>query len=67
MNRYRIIVKQLVPDEKLAAEDQFNQPAGRYLYAAGDPAQAMAQFRQEVPIGTADDFDVSIEPFKETV
>jgi hypothetical protein len=66
MNRYRIIVEQLVPDEKLVREeDRRLKPAGRYLYAAGDPEQALHRFRREIPIANVADFKVEIEEFKE--
>jgi hypothetical protein len=65
MNRYRIIVEQLVPDEKLLGKDRRENPAGRYLYAAGDPEQALHRFRREIPIANVADFKVEIEEFKE--
>lgn len=65
MNRYRIIVEQRVADEELREEDRRSKPAGRYLYAAGDPEQALHRFRAEIPIVDREHFAVSIEPFTE--
>ena len=67
MNRYRIIVGQKVPDDKLVREDRQDNPTGRYLYAAGDPQQALYRFHGEIPIACLEDFDVTIEPFEEDV
>lgn len=64
--RFRVIVEQLVADEKLLrAEDRQTKPAGRYLYAAGDPQQALDRFHQEIPIACLDDFKIEVEPYRE--
>jgi hypothetical protein len=62
--RFRIIVEQLVPDADLAREDdRRSNPAGRYLYAAGDAKQALYRFHREIPIACVDDFAVRVEEF----
>jgi len=65
MNRYRIIVEQITPDDKLVEEDRRSKPAGRYLYAAGDPKQALFRFHQEIPIVRGDDFTVEVEEYRD--
>jgi hypothetical protein len=65
MIRYRIIVEQLVADEKLTETDRRSKPAGRYLYAAKSEAKALANFRREFTFCAPEDFNVRIEVFEE--
>lgn len=63
MTRYRIIVEQRVPDERLTITDRRSKPAGRYLYAATSEADALADFRREIRLCAPEDFTVGIEVF----
>ena len=66
MTRFRIVVEQLVSDDKLLREDdRRTNPTGRYLYAAGDARQALDRFHHEIPIACIDDFSITVEPFFE--
>jgi hypothetical protein len=67
MTRFRIIVEQRVPDEQLTATDRRSNPAGRYLYAARSPEQALANFRREFTFCAPEDFTVRIEVFEEAM
>lgn len=65
MIRFRIIVEQIVGDDRLTETDRRSKPAGRYLYAAKDEAKALAQFRREFTFARPEHFNVTIEVYEE--
>jgi hypothetical protein len=65
MTRFRVIVRQIVPDDKLTPADRRANLAGRYLYAAKDKAIALAQFRREFMFARPDDYRVEVEVYEE--
>ena len=64
LERWRIVVDQLVADELLAhEEDRQRKPAGKYLIAAPDEAAALEEFFRTIGIAGISDFSVRVEPF----
>lgn len=58
---YKIMVRQLVPDEELDHDDRADSPVGEYEYVAESEDEALDDFHSEVPIACLEDFEIKCE------
>jgi len=61
IKHFVIIVKQLVPNDKLDEEDRWDVRPGKYEYLARNAEEALDIFHSTVPISCLENYDISVE------